>query len=67
MACRLFRELRLGLIADPMTEVAFSTVVCPDMDSITQQQCGWAHELGARDDANADTGQRPTRHLERYS
>jgi hypothetical protein len=38
MACRLFRELKLGVFADTMTEGAFSTLVLTDMGHISQRQ-----------------------------
>jgi hypothetical protein len=45
MACRLFRELKLGLLAHGSTEGVFSTVVLTDVDSISQQQSGRAFEM----------------------
>jgi len=56
MACRLFRELKLGRFVDP-TEVAFSTIVHEDMGDISQQQSGLQVVLELRtlrDDAGTD-------------
>jgi len=55
MACRLFRELKLGRFTDPLTEVAFSTIVLESMGDISQQQSGFVYELGTLcDDAGMD-------------
>jgi len=54
MACRLFRELRLGLFADPMADRIFSKVVFKNMDSMNQQ----GGELQSLDDVGVNTGQR---------
>jgi hypothetical protein len=54
MTCRIFRELKLGQFADPVTEVALSTIVHQDMDNISPQQ-RYACEL--RDvNTDMDTG-----------
>ena len=45
MACPLFRELKLGLLAHGPTEGVFSTVVLTDVGSISKQQSGRAFEL----------------------
>jgi hypothetical protein len=45
MACRLFRELKLGLFADPMAEKAISKLVGRDIGTITQHHSAHAYEL----------------------
>jgi len=60
LACRLFRELKLGLFEDPMTEGAMSNIVFQDLAKISRQQSG--HVLpelctydGAETDASGNT------------
>jgi hypothetical protein len=45
MACRLFRELKLGIIIGPMTEGAISKLVFRDMGTITLSQAECSFEL----------------------
>lgn len=56
MACRLFRELKLGLFADPMTEDMISNIVIRDMGTIPTEHSRFTFELRALDDPGADTG-----------
>ncbi|KIM84940.1 hypothetical protein PILCRDRAFT_817773 [Piloderma croceum F 1598] len=56
MACRLFRELKLGLFADPMAEKAISKIVCKDIGTITQYHSAHAYELRTFDGTDEDTG-----------
>jgi hypothetical protein len=55
MACRLFRELKLGLLAGPVVEGAISDVVFRDIGSIT----GRTFELRIVKDAGVGTGREP--------
>jgi len=55
MACRIFRELKLGLFADPMTDQDISKIVGRDIGAIQQLQSGYAFELHTPDDAGVDT------------
>jgi hypothetical protein len=67
MACRTFRELKLGLFADPMVDGTFSNVVFRDMAAITQQPNEDSFELHTLDpDMNADgAGKRDACDIER--
>jgi len=54
MACRIFRELKLGLFADPITDEAISNIVFKDMGAIPQPQSGHVFELHTLGDAGRD-------------
>jgi hypothetical protein len=56
MACRLFRELKLGLFPGPPTVGKISEILFRDVGIITQQHSGHAFELRTLDDAGTDTG-----------
>jgi len=64
MACRLFRELKLGLFADPMAETAISKIVGRDIGTITQHHSAHAYELRTFDDTSEDTGNGDRREAE---
>jgi len=49
LGCRLFRELKLGLYAEPMTERAISKIVFRDMGNIPRQPSGQGFELSTLD------------------
>jgi len=55
LACRLFRELKLSLSMEPMTEGAISHVVFRDIGTIPQQSSGETSDLGTIDDLGTDT------------
>ena len=56
MACRLFRELKLGLFVKPMTEDTISNIVIRDIGTIPSQHSRFTFEPRTLDDAGADTG-----------
>jgi hypothetical protein len=56
LACRLFRELKLGLIVGPMTEEAISNLVFREMVTIPLQHSQHAFELRTLDDVGVETG-----------
>jgi hypothetical protein len=60
LACRLFRELKLGLFADPLTEPTISNVVFRDIRT-PEQQSRHAFELCTLDNAGVDIGSGRTR------
>ena len=45
LGCRLFRELKLGLYADPITDRVISKIVFRDMGNIPRQPSGQGSEL----------------------
>jgi len=55
MACRIFRELKLGLFADPITDRVILNIVFKDMGIIPQPQSGHVFELHNLGDAGGDT------------
>jgi hypothetical protein len=57
-ACRLFRELKLGLSQQAITETIVSNVVFRDMDIVPQQESQSTFELGTRDTIGVDVGGR---------
>jgi hypothetical protein len=57
MACRLFRELKLGLIGGPMTEGAISRLVFNDMGHMLQQHSDHAFELHVLDGTGSGLGE----------
>jgi len=54
MACRIFRELKLGLFADPITDGVISNIVFKDMGIIPQPQSGHVFELQNLGDVGGD-------------
>lgn len=54
MACRLFRELKLGLSVEPMSERAISHIVFRDIGVVPQQSSGQI--LDTIDDVGMDIG-----------
>jgi hypothetical protein len=56
MACRLFRELKLGLFVKPMTEDTISNIVIRDMGTVPSQHSQFTFELCTLDDTGTDTG-----------
>jgi hypothetical protein len=56
MACRLFRELKLGPLPRQPTVGKISEVLFRDVGIVTQQHSGHAFELDALEDALTDTG-----------
>lgn len=50
MACRLFRELKLGHFIDPITDREISKIVFRDIGTIPQED-GYDIDPPARDDA----------------
>jgi hypothetical protein len=56
MGCRIFRELKLGLFADVMTDQDLSKIVGRDMGAIQQLQSRHVFELRTQPgDAGVDT------------
>jgi hypothetical protein len=51
LACRLFRELKLGLFMDSETEGAISRIVFQDLGKISHHQSGGTSELRTYDGA----------------
>ena len=59
MACRLFRELKLDLMINPMADGAISKIIKRDMGSILQQQSDHAfalHAIDEGDEGDVDIG-----------
>jgi hypothetical protein len=57
MVCRIFRELKLGIISGPsQTEEAISNIIFRDMGSISQQQSGHVFELHTPGETNMGDG-----------
>jgi len=57
MVCRIFRELKLGIIGGPsQTEEAISNIIFRDMGSIPQQQGGHAFEPHTPGETNMRDG-----------
>ena len=56
MACRLFRELKLGLFVKPMTEDTISNIVIRDIGTIPSQHSRFIFELRTLDDTGTDSG-----------
>jgi hypothetical protein len=54
MACRLFRELKLGLLKDPMPELAVSKIVFKDIINLPRQESEDEFELRALNDSGMD-------------
>ena len=54
MACRLFRELKLGLLKDPMPELAVSIIVSEDLINLPRQEREDEFELCALNDSGMD-------------
>jgi hypothetical protein len=54
MACRLVRELKLGLFVNPMTSQAASKIVFRDL-GIDSQQSGRSSHLRTHDDGGMDS------------
>jgi hypothetical protein len=52
MACRLFRELKLGHFIDPMTDRAISKIIIRDIGTMPQEEDG--HDID--DDEGVDAG-----------
>jgi hypothetical protein len=50
LACRLFRELKLGLLEDPMPELTVSKIVFRDIGTISQQESGDEFEYTVNED-----------------
>jgi hypothetical protein len=61
MACRLFRELKLDLLINPMADGVISKVVNRDMGSIPQQQSEHAFALYPIDEGDVEIGIETTR------
>ncbi|KIM86339.1 hypothetical protein PILCRDRAFT_4842 [Piloderma croceum F 1598] len=55
-ACRLVRELKLGLFREANTEIVVSNVVFRDMGIVSQQESGSTSELDTRGTIGVDTG-----------
>jgi hypothetical protein len=53
MACRLFRELKLGLLVDPISEELISEIMIRDIGTEPRQQSEHAFELHIFDDERA--------------
>jgi hypothetical protein len=56
MACRIFRELKLGLIVGPITEGAISKLVFKDIGYIPEQHSEHTFDLATPDDATVTAG-----------
>jgi len=54
MACRLFRELKLSLLKDPMPELAVSKIVFKDIINLPRQESEDEFELRALNDSGMD-------------
>jgi|ERR1700690_4402736 hypothetical protein len=57
MACRLFRELKLGLIGGPMTEGAILRLVFNDMGHLPQHHSNHAFKLHVLDGTGSVLGE----------
>ena len=56
MACKIFRDLSLGLFDDPMAEGEISKIVFRDMAAVAPQPSESTYELRTFDDAATNIG-----------